>query len=143
MVPALVQAHPFHPRAFVWLQAAYAGTIEGIVTWHGIAETWSVLTRLPLSPPISARLAESLLETLRTKFAVLSVSAKAYKDAIRRASEKSVRSGALFDALHLVTAEQAKASVLVTFNQGDFERLSKLGGPRIIVPPDPPHVTTG
>jgi hypothetical protein len=42
---------------------------------------------------------------------------------------------------HAMTAEEAGADAMVTFNQADFARLTDTGSPRIVVPPDPPTVT--
>lgn len=140
IVPALVESHPFHERASSWLQAASLQKVDGVIAWHGIAETWSVLTRLPLVPAVTPRIAEVMVERLLTKIKPLGMSANVYKESIRRSTERGVRSGALFDALHLVAAEHAEADAFLTFNVRDFERLSKAGGPEIMVPPDPPRV---
>jgi hypothetical protein len=48
-----------------------------------------------------------------------------------------LRSGAVYDALHLVTAEVEAAELFLTFHIEDFTRLSEPGGPRIVAPPDP------
>jgi len=140
VVPALVTGHPSHPRAFAWLEAAAQGKLEGMVAWHGVAETWSVLTRLPIVPAVTARAAEALLESLLKTCKPITMAPKIYQEALRRSTDRGVRSGALFDALHLVAAEHASADAFITFNVGDFNRLSKPGGPRILVPPDPPRV---
>jgi len=39
--------HPHHGRAIVWIDAVLEQRITGVVTWHAVAEIWSVLTRLP------------------------------------------------------------------------------------------------
>jgi predicted nucleic acid-binding protein len=140
VVPALVQTHPSHTRALVWVEAASGKKMEGMIAWHGLAETWSVLTRLPLVPAVTARAAEKLLERLISRLKPLNMSPPVYREAIRRSTERGVRSGALFDALHLVAAERAGADVFLTLNPGDFERLATPGGLRIVVPPDPPRV---
>jgi hypothetical protein len=46
----------------------------------------------------------------------------------------------VFDALHLLDAEQAGAEVFLTFNAPDFLRLSNGASPKIVVPPDPPSL---
>jgi predicted nucleic acid-binding protein len=66
-----------------------------------------------------------------------------YRQAMRRCAERGERSGAIFDALHLVAAEASQSDALVTLNPADFERLAAKHGPRIIVPPDPPQITAG
>lgn len=63
-----------------------------------------------------------------------------YRDALDRCTSKGLRSGAIFDAVHLATAEAAGAEALVTFNERDFVRLSVAESPPIVVPPDPPAI---
>ena len=53
---------------------------------------------------------------------------------------RTLTSGVVFDALHLVTAEEAGAHAMLTFNHADFVRLTDVGSPPIVVPPDPPAV---
>ena len=139
LVAALVAPHPSHARALPWLEAC-GGAVTGECSWHALAETWSVLTRLPIDPPIPPALASAAIERVAARLVVRSAGGDEYRAAMRRCSERSVRSGALFDALHLACAEASGADVLLTFNASDFERLSQEGPPRIVVPPDPPGI---
>jgi hypothetical protein len=100
-----------------------------------------VLTRLPLDPPISPPLAEVAVDRVLAHIAPVALTAENYRLALRRCAERGVRSGAVFDALHLVCAESRRADGLVTFNPADFERLRVEGSPPILVPPDPPAFT--
>jgi len=143
LVPALVSPHPFHARALRWVQAAASDEIQGVMAWHAVAETWSVLTRLLISPPVGARAAEQMVERLTEHIRPLAMTAVLYRQAMRRCAERGERSGAIFDALHLVAAEASQSEALITLNPADFERLAAKHGPRIIVPPDPPQITAG
>jgi predicted nucleic acid-binding protein len=139
MVAALVEPHPFHLRALRWIEAVTAGRAEAECSWHAAAETWSVLTRMPLEPPIAPALAEVAIDRLLKKIEAVEIDGETYRAALRRCSERGLRSGALFDALHLVSAERRKVDAFVTFNRVDFERLVADGSPRLVVPPDPPR----
>ena len=141
LVPALVASHPAHGRAFVWLEAVRRQSLSGAVAWHGLAELWSVLTRFPLVPAVAPADATAMVERLASLLEVLPMTAGVYRLAFERATTKRVRSGALFDALHLAAAEKASADAFVTLNPLDFERLAAEGSPRIVVPPDPPRVS--
>jgi predicted nucleic acid-binding protein len=141
LVPALVAPHPFHARALCWLQAAATREIEGVMAWHAAAETWSVLTRLPVSPHVTAGAAARLVERLVQHVRPLAMTSALYRKAIQRCAERGASSGAIFDALHLAAAELSRSDVFVTLNPDDFERLASERGPRIIVPPDPPRAT--
>jgi hypothetical protein len=103
--------------------------------------TWSVITRLPVSPHVTAGAAARLVERLVEHVRPLAMTSALDRKAIRRCAERGARSGAIFNALHLAAAEVSRADVFVTLNPGDFERLASERGPRIIVPPDPPRVT--
>lgn len=140
LVPALVAPHPYHARAVAWLPAANESSVVGSCSWHAVAETWSVLTRLPLQPPISPGMAKRSLDRLLERVEAVPLSGAIYHQALDRCSHRGFRSGVVFDALHLVCAEKRQADVLVTFNRGDFDRLTTEDSPKIVVPPDPPEV---
>ncbi|MCP4897836.1 MAG: type II toxin-antitoxin system VapC family toxin [bacterium] len=138
LVAALVEPHPRHARAFPWLEAAEDGRVEGECTVHALAETWSVLTRLPIDPSIAPPMATAAVERLAAFLEPVELSSDIYWKAMRRCSEHGLRSGVLFDALHLACAESSNVDAFITFNPGDFERLAVTESPAIVVPPDPP-----
>lgn len=140
LVAALIEPHPHHLRAVGWLEEAATQRLSGECTWHAIAETWSVLTRLPLQPPVSPTMADAAVTRVLERIEAVTIDGAVYRRAMRRCSDQGMRSGALFDALHLVSAEVREVGGLVTFNRGDFERLVTDLSPPIIVPPDPPEV---
>lgn len=140
LVAVLVEAHPFHDRTLPWSEAMVSGAAHAQCSWHALAEAWSVLTRIPLDPPISSTLAEVALTRLRDSVQPIELTAEHYEIAMRRCADRGLRSGAMFDALHLVSAEAGQADAFVTFNPADFERLRVPGSPAIVVPPDPPRL---
>jgi predicted nucleic acid-binding protein len=139
LVAALVEPHPLHDRSTPWIEAVSSKRVTGSCTTHALAETWSVLTRIPIEPAISPPMATAVIERLSEVLEIVELGLDAYQMACRRCSEKDVRSGALFDALHLIAAESSGADMLLTFNSKDFQRLEIPGGPAITVPPDPPN----
>ncbi|HUO85321.1 MAG TPA: PIN domain-containing protein [Thermoanaerobaculia bacterium] len=140
LVAALVAHHPHHERSIVWIDAAARRAIEGIASWHALAETFAVLTRLPLLPRVSSPQAEEVTLRLKDILLLREPTSSMYRAALRRAADRGVRSGALFDALHLTTAERAGADLLLSFNLDDFARLATPDSPRIAAPPDPPSL---
>lgn len=138
LVAGLVASHPDHPRAAAWLDAAGEGSIEALVCTHGLAETWATLTAMPLHPRLGSMEAEAIVERLTHRVQLVPCDADTYRRAIRRCAEAGRTSGAVFDALHVLAAEQAAADVLLTFNERDFVDLSRAGVPEIRVPRDPP-----
>lgn len=140
LVAGLHRAHPHHARAVVWTEAVAAGQMTGVVTYHALAELWSVLTRLPPPARTSPEQALQIVQRVRSVFDVRSVESSAYDEALQRCTDRRLSSGVVFDALHLVGAEHAGADAMLTFNGGDFTRLATPSSPRITIPPDPPAV---
>lgn len=135
LVPALVPPLPDHDAAYAWVRAAQEGRFDGIMSWHAFAETWSVLTRIPnLRPAPTPAAARESLASLEKVIRRRPLGAAAYQAAVDRCVERGLRSGAIFDALHLICAENEGADVLVTANLDHFERLAVTGGPRIVSP---------
>lgn len=141
LVAAVVEAHAHHLRTDPWVQAVSSGKINARMGWHAAAECWAVLSRLPgtlqLAPPTVKLIVDRLLET----FVPVAPIETHYRIALTRCSERGLRSGAVFDALHMAVAEAEGAEGLVTFNARDFQRLRAAHSPPVIVPPDPPGLS--
>jgi len=132
IVPALMPALPEHARAYLWLRAARAGRFEATMSWHAFAEAWSVLTRIPVRPLPTAAAARDSLASIEKVIRPRALDASAYRTAAQRCVDQGLRSGAIFDALHLVSAERERAEVFVTANVGDFQRLVTADSPRVV-----------
>lgn len=109
-----------------------------MVCGHALAEMYSVLTKLPngLSPPEAL----VVVGTIGSQVRVIGPTTQTYVAAMERCSSRSLKSGAVYDALHLVEAERAGADLLLTFNPGDFLRFAEGEKPKVVVPPDPPSL---
>ena len=132
--------HPHHARAIVWIDAVIEQRITGLITWHALAEIWSVLTRMPAPGRLSPEQALRIVRRVQEVFQLCQVEPVVYSEALQRCTDRSFALGVVFDALHLVCAERAGADAMVTFNGADFRRLASSASPRVIVPPDPPNV---
>lgn len=62
LVATLVKPHSAHARAFSWLKKAKSGEIAMIVSSHTLAETYAVLTTLPVSPRITPDISWRLIQ---------------------------------------------------------------------------------
>jgi predicted nucleic acid-binding protein len=136
IVAALIEDHPHHARASWWLRTRRK--LERIASWHAYAEAWAVLTALPIEPRVTGEVAAAVLERVRRSIVFVAARSATYPHAVARCNARALRSGAVYDALHLVTAEGEAAELFLTFNVDDFTRLAEPGGPRIIAPPEPP-----
>ncbi len=137
LVAGLVEAHPAFAPAALWLDAADRGEIDALWTMHAYAEAWSVLTRLPLTERLEIAAVNELLAALVVVAVPLPLDLVDYAAAADRCAAAAVRSGAIFDALHLVAAERAQADALLTLNVKDFARLA----PKLPVSSPPPTLT--
>lgn len=107
-----------------------------MVCAHALAEVYSVLRKVPggLSPAAARVLVSRVARQVR----VIAPLQESYLAATERCASRGLKSGVIYDALHLIEAERAGADVFLTFNPGDFERLAVGTTPRILVPPNPP-----
>ena len=79
IVAGIVESHPMHPKCLPWLQRAKAGEVECIVVSHTLAETYAVLTTLPLKPRISPLVAQRLIENnLQSNARIVALTATDY-----------------------------------------------------------------
>jgi predicted nucleic acid-binding protein len=141
LVAGLLASHRHHARAVVWMRAAAAGQIEAVASVHALNEVWSVLTKLPVTPPIAGSDARRAVVDAVSRFELVPLTMQLCVDSLDRCGARGLRSGAVFDAVHVLSAEAAGADVMLTFNARDFIRLSVPSGPRVLEPPDPPAVT--
>jgi len=136
LVAGIIAAHASHVPAKQWLDAIDRRDFDAIVCTHALAELYAVLTRIPggLSPAE----AQVTVSNLPNRMRVVPLTAGAYVAAIERCSTRALKSGVIFDALHLVAAERSGAVALLTFNPSDFTRLVQADSPKIVVPSAPP-----
>lgn len=139
IVAGVVEAHPDHERARWWLVPREGPDVpERVAGWHAYAEAWAVLTVLPVEPRVTGEVAAAVLDRLGRTVRFVAPDGGTYRAAASRCGGRGLRSGAVYDALHLVTAEREAADLFLTFNTADFERMADADVPRIMAPPEPP-----
>jgi|SRR6056297_776647 len=125
LVPALVDQLSNHPSSFAVYYSYTSGENSGYCTTHSIAETYSVLTALPLSKRISSIEARILIEeSILQRLQVVELDKSAYQHAVESVSSRGLTSGIIYDALHVEAAKQAACSRIYTYNIDHFEALS-------------------
>jgi predicted nucleic acid-binding protein len=138
LVAGSVVGHAEEARAAVWLSAARDGHIEAFACQHAFAETWATLTAIPIEPRLPPDIARSVVERLSRHIKPVALRWGDYQGAMARCGARALRSGAIYDALHLVVAERTDARALLTFNVRHFTRLAAEDSSlRIVAPPDP------
>lgn len=136
LVAAIVAAHESHARAKQWLDAIDRRELDALVSTHALAELYGVLTRIPGG--LSPEEAQLTVGNLPNRMRVVPLTTGAYMTAVERCSARALKSGAVFDALHLIAAERARADALLTFNPDDFTCLAQGERPKVVVPSAPP-----
>jgi predicted nucleic acid-binding protein len=135
LIAGFVASHPRHHSALSWLQRTKEKNISFLVSAHSLMECSAVLTRLPLSPRISAESASYLIRENIEKLAeIVSLSTKDYQSIIKHVTELGLSGGIIYDAIVIQTAKKAKADKILTLNSKDFIRLSPENTEWIITP---------
>jgi predicted nucleic acid-binding protein len=135
LVPALVPALSQHEKAFSHLEAAHRGETSLIISGHVLAECYSSLTALPVSPAVTPGQARRLIEENVAEAAeeIVRLGGSEYLKVLQRMTDLGLKSGAVYDALHVRCAEKASADELRTFNGTDFRRMPPEGAAKLVV----------
>lgn len=135
LVPALVPTLSQHEKAFPHLESAHRGETSLLISSHTLAECYSSLTTLPISPSVTPGQARRLIEENVTDVAedVIELGGHEYMKVLQRMADLGLESGAVYDALHVRCAEKASADELRTFNGRDFRRMPPEGTTTLVV----------
>jgi predicted nucleic acid-binding protein len=125
VVAASLTQHPEHTRCFPQLQSAQLGQVHGYLSTHSLAETYSILTRLPIQPRVLPSDAESVITDLLQYLQVVSLDRPDYQSAISCMVALKLPGGGIFDALIAQAALKAKVDILFTLNPNHFTRLGE------------------
>lgn len=135
IIAGFVASHPKHHMALPWLQRAQAKKVSLFISGHSLAETFAVLTRLPLSPRITPDVAYYLIRENIEKLArIVTLTAQDYKTVLKQMTELGLSGGIIYDALTFKAAKKAKVDKILTLNVRDFVRLSPQN-PSLILSP--------
>ena len=106
------------------------------ISLHSLAETFAVLSALPINPRISADQAIFLIEKeILQNFLTVPLSVGDYRQAMSDVARAGRSGGAIYDALILQAARNVGASKLYTFNDKHFQSLLREGEPLQIICP--------
>jgi len=135
LVPALASALPQHEKAAPHLEEAAGGQVDLTVSAHALAECYSSLTAIPVSPAVTPGQARRLIEENVVDAAeeIIGLQPTDYLKALRRMTGLGLESGAVYDMLHVLCAEKASANELRTFNGADFRRMPPEGPTELVI----------
>ncbi|MFZ1890105.1 MAG: PIN domain-containing protein [Candidatus Binataceae bacterium] len=121
LVAAAVRHHPHHSQAASALSDVIGGSYSGFLSVHSIAETYAVLTRLPVQPAIHPSEALRIIEeNILAHLRPLSLGAREYREVLREVAEAGLTGGVIYDALLLRCARKRNFYRIYTFNVSHF-----------------------
>jgi len=123
LVAGILTSHPRHTACFSQLKAAQSQDIQGFISTHTLAETYSVLTRIPVQSRVKPDQAQSLISELAQYLTVIPLIDDDYQTTIARMASLNLPGGGIFDALIAQAALKANVDVLFTLNPKHFTRL--------------------
>ncbi|MEX2445042.1 MAG: PIN domain-containing protein [Alkalispirochaeta sp.] len=121
LVPAVVDQLANHGVCFQVFAEHTVAPERGFCSTHALAECYSVLTALPLRRRVTPGEAQRIIqESFVSRLTVVALETPAYTEAIARVAERGLVSGTIYDALHVMAAEQAECSRIYTYNTDHF-----------------------
>ena len=121
LIPVSYADHPQHSSsAKSFLEAGK----DGFCARRTLGEVYATLTGLPLRPRITGPEGMSIVNQIRERLTLISLSDQEYVSALGRASSESIVGASAYDALIAQCALKAGADVLLTWNVRDFTRLA-------------------
>ncbi len=122
LVAAICSWHRHHEATRREIERRYTAGEELVLSAHSLAETFSVLTRLPEPHRLSPEDALALIEANWEETRLVALTAQDYIATLRRCRDASIGGGAVYDALIAACARKAHVATLVTWDVADFER---------------------
>jgi predicted nucleic acid-binding protein len=135
LVSAMLPDHIHHAQSRPWIERAKAGAFELVIAGHSLAETYSVLTRLPRRPRITPADALKLIQqNVLTHATIVALSGDDYVNLLAELSLNGVSGGAVCDAVIAKVAELGDVDQLLTLNVAHFQCVWAGGAARIATP---------
>jgi predicted nucleic acid-binding protein len=136
LVASVLKAHVHHAAA----RAAFAEALEaqhrGYMAAHGLAEFYSVLTRMPTAPPVyPGEVWQMIEENILPHFTLVALGSREYRNTLSDSAALGWTGGRIYDALHLRAAQKAGCQCVYTFNVRHFRELAPPGLTAKIVSP--------
>ena len=125
IVARSVTQHEHHIRAIAFFTEAESRTWTLVISTHGLAEIYSILTRVPYQPRISPAEAWGILEkNILERFEIEPLIRSDYAKILRECAASGWIGGRVYDAIHVHAARKAKCERIYTFNVQDFRQIA-------------------
>lgn len=125
LVAASLQHHTLHAQASSAVRQVIRKRNNGCISAHGLAETYSVLTRIPVTPRIHPSEALQIIQrNILPHFEVIALDANDYKAVIEEAASYGWSGGVVYDMLHISCAVKRSVDRIYTLNLSEFRRIA-------------------
>jgi predicted nucleic acid-binding protein len=101
---------------------------------HTLAEVYATMTALPVKPLIPPEQVLLFIEEVRKRLSVVALEPEEYYETIRRAADRGLTSGRIYDALLMSCAAKSNAEVIYTWNLKHFHSIAPELAPYIRTP---------
>lgn len=144
LVAASLVDHPDYLRAGAALDRICRGDDIGYASAHTLAETFSVLSRMPTSPKLQPQDVLAILEReIIPHFVLVALQPEDYPQAIRDLVALGLGGGRIYDLLHLRAASKLTLDRIYTFNEQEWKALAPELTTLICSPQPPPASQSG
>lgn len=125
LIPAAAQGHVHHGAALVWYNEAVDAGTRLFLSDHALAELYAGLSVLLFGGRmLKTRQIQRIIDAFVEDFEeVIETNAGDYKKAIGTCVKRDLRSGKVYDALHIRAAKKRRIKRIVTGNKKDFAPL--------------------
>lgn len=135
-IAAFLTNHPHHSAARPVIERVKAGTDEGLLATHSLAESYAVLTRLAGGNRVAPSVAWQLIsENTLNNFSLVTLTARDYAATLAKAAADGVEGGKVYDALILAAAAKSGVERVYTFDVAHFQSLADVDLRKRIVAP--------
>jgi predicted nucleic acid-binding protein len=125
LVAAALEGHVHHFEAKAAIQRIHRGDDAGFTAGHCLAETFSVLCRMPTVPKLTPQEVLSILETnVIPHFTFIVLVPTDYPQAVRELAARGLGGGRIYDLLHLTAARKQTLDRIYTFNKKEWRNLA-------------------
>ncbi|MGO8678770.1 MAG: type II toxin-antitoxin system VapC family toxin [Limisphaerales bacterium] len=138
LVAVALRTHSHHVSAKAALDRVRRGDDIGFASAHTLAETFSVLSRMPTKPKLEPQDVLDLLERdIIPHFVFVALQPRDYPKAIRDLVALGLGGGRIYDLLHLLAASKMTLDRIYTFNAQEWKALAPELATLICLPPPP------
>ena len=125
LVAGSLEAHIHHAPARAALERIARGEDRGHCSAHTLAETFSVLSRMPTTPKLQPQDVLAILEkNIFPHFVLVAPASADYPAAIRSLVGMGLGGGRIYDLLHLRAAAKLELDRIYTFNESEWKTLA-------------------